>query len=106
LYDDIADIYLEIFPINQAFLAFIPEFLGKPGATVLDLGCGPGQTAKYLTDLGVEISGLDLSEKILEQASAATPAVPWPTKKTRRILFACRDDFRDSGKALGSRTIS
>ena len=35
---------------------------------VLDLGCGPGQTCKYLHELGVSISGLDLSEKMVEQA--------------------------------------
>jgi len=28
---------------------------------VWDFGCGPGQTTKYLKDLGIEISGLDLS---------------------------------------------
>ena len=30
---------------------------------VWDFGCGPGETAKYLKDLGIEISGIDLSEK-------------------------------------------
>ncbi len=35
---------------------------------VWDLGCGSGQTAKHLKNLDVEISGLDLSERILEQA--------------------------------------
>ncbi|MCX5838774.1 MAG: class I SAM-dependent methyltransferase [Deltaproteobacteria bacterium] len=36
---------------------------------------GPGQTAKYLKDLGIEISGLDLSEKILEQARTIHPEI-------------------------------
>ena len=38
-----------------------------------DFGCGPGNTTKYLKNLGVEISGLDLSEKILDQARTAHP---------------------------------
>jgi|WetSurMetagenome_2_1015567.scaffolds.fasta_scaffold163868_2 ubiquinone/menaquinone biosynthesis C-methylase UbiE len=42
---------------------------------VWDLGCGPGQTTKYLKDLGVEISGLDLSEKMLEQAREINPDI-------------------------------
>ena len=42
---------------------------------VWDFGCGPGQTTKYLKNLGIEISGLDLSEKILEQARTIHPEI-------------------------------
>ncbi len=42
---------------------------------VWDFGCGPVQTTKYLKDLGIEISGLDLSEKILEQARTIHPGI-------------------------------
>jgi SAM-dependent methyltransferase len=47
------------------------------GQPVWDLGCGPGQTAKFLKDLGVEVSGLDLSERILEEARALHPGIPF-----------------------------
>ena len=40
-----------------------------------NFGCGPGQTTKYLKDLGIEISGLDHSGKILEQARAIHPGI-------------------------------
>ncbi len=42
---------------------------------VWDFGCGPGNTTKYLKDLGIEISGLDLSEKMLEQARTIHPEI-------------------------------
>ncbi|MFH0975815.1 MAG: class I SAM-dependent methyltransferase [Spirochaetota bacterium] len=42
---------------------------------VWDLGCGPGQTTKYLNDLGIKISGLDISEKIIEQAKLNYPNI-------------------------------
>lgn len=42
---------------------------------VWDIGCGPGQTTKYLKNLGVEISGMDLSEKLLEQARIIHPGL-------------------------------
>ncbi|MCP4550100.1 MAG: class I SAM-dependent methyltransferase [bacterium] len=42
---------------------------------VWDFGCGPGNTSKYLTDLGVEISGLDLSDNMVKQARAAYPEI-------------------------------
>jgi ubiquinone/menaquinone biosynthesis C-methylase UbiE len=40
---------------------------------VWDFGCGPGQTANYLKNQGLDISGLDLSEGILEQAGTLHP---------------------------------
>ena len=42
---------------------------------VWDFGCGPGQTTKYLKNLGIEISGLDLSGKILKQARTIHPEI-------------------------------
>ena len=30
MYNDIVSFYHEIFPLNQAFLAFIPPYLGTP----------------------------------------------------------------------------
>ncbi|MBN2324109.1 MAG: class I SAM-dependent methyltransferase [Spirochaetes bacterium] len=47
----------------------------KGGRPVWDFGCGPGHTAGYLKTLGVEVSGLDLSEKILEQARTIHPKI-------------------------------
>lgn len=79
LYDTAAKEYAETFsgehekkPKDQEILRRFSIAIGdkKP---VWDFGCGPGQTTKYLKDLGVEISGLDLSEKILEQASINYP---------------------------------
>ena len=52
---------------------FSQEIKGK--RPVWDFGCGPGQTTKYLKNLGVNISGLDLSEKILEQARTISPEI-------------------------------
>lgn len=42
---------------------------------IWDFGCGPGQTTKYLRTLGIEISGLDLSEKLIEQANIIHPGI-------------------------------
>ena len=42
---------------------------------VWDFGCGPGHTAQFLKDLGIDISGLDLSQKNLEQARAFHPEI-------------------------------
>ena len=80
-YDTVAKEYAETFsgehekkPKDQEMLRRFSMEIGdkKP---VWDFGCGPGQTTKYLKDLGIEISGLDLSEGILEQARIIHPEI-------------------------------
>jgi ubiquinone/menaquinone biosynthesis C-methylase UbiE len=81
MYDAVAKEYSEAFsgehekkPKDQEILRRFSREIGdkKP---VWDFGCGPGQTTKYLKGLGLEISGLDLSEKILEQARTIHPEI-------------------------------
>jgi ubiquinone/menaquinone biosynthesis C-methylase UbiE len=81
LYDTVAEEYAETFsddhekkPKDQEILQRFLQEIGDR-RPVWDLGCGPGQTAKYLKKLGIEISGLDLSEKILEQARTIHPEI-------------------------------
>ncbi|NNL43272.1 MAG: class I SAM-dependent methyltransferase [Desulfobacterales bacterium] len=81
LYDAVAKEYTETFsgehekkPQDQEILHRFSQQIGgrKP---VWDFGCGPGQTTKYLKDLGVEIYGMDLSESILGRARMAHPEI-------------------------------
>lgn len=70
MYNDISDVYLEIFPLNQAFLGFLPNYLGSPGSAVLDLGCGPGDYVDSLARAGYRGVGIDSSAVMIEQAQA------------------------------------
>jgi ubiquinone/menaquinone biosynthesis C-methylase UbiE len=81
VYDTVAKEYAETFsgehekkPMDREILRRFAQEIGhrKPG---WDLGCGPGQTTKHLTNLGLEVSGLDLSEKTLEQARVRHPGI-------------------------------
>ena len=81
MYDTVAKEYSETFsgehekkPKDQEILRRFSREIGdkKP---VWDFGCGPGQTTKYLKNLGVEVSGLDLSEKTLAQARKLHPEI-------------------------------
>jgi ubiquinone/menaquinone biosynthesis C-methylase UbiE len=81
MYDTVAKEYAETFfgehekkPKDQEILHRFSQEVGDR-RPVWDFGCGPGQTTKYLKDLGIEISGLDLSEKILEQARTIHPEI-------------------------------
>jgi SAM-dependent methyltransferase len=68
MYNDIVSFYDEIFPLNQQFLSFIMGYLGPPGSSVLDLGCGPGYYVDHLSKLGYVASGIDSSTEMIRQA--------------------------------------
>lgn len=81
VYDAVAKEYAEEFynehekkPKDREMLFRFSEEIGNR-RPVWDFCCGPGQTTRYLKNLGIEISGLDLSEKILEQARAIYPGI-------------------------------
>jgi ubiquinone/menaquinone biosynthesis C-methylase UbiE len=80
-YDTVAKEYSDAFfcehekkPKDREILQRFKKEIGDK-TPVWDLACGPGQTTKYLHDLGIKMSGLDLSEKILEQAKKNCPAI-------------------------------
>jgi SAM-dependent methyltransferase len=85
MYDTVAKEYAEKFcrehekkPQDREILyRFSREVAGRK--PVWDFGCGPGQTTQYLVDLGIEISGLDLSPELLEQARILHPGIPFRT---------------------------
>jgi len=93
LYDTVAKKYAEVFsgehekkPKDREVLKRFSIEIGgrKP---VWDFGCGPGETAKFLNDLGIEISGLDLSKKILEQAQAIHPEIHFRKGNILKLEF-------------------
>jgi cyclopropane fatty-acyl-phospholipid synthase-like methyltransferase len=71
MYNDIVDIYNEIFPLNHAFLKFIPTYLGSPGSRVLDLGCGPGEYVDELYQSHYDVTGIDSSSEMIRYAQKA-----------------------------------
>jgi trans-aconitate methyltransferase len=49
------------------------ESLPKESKRILDIGCGTGQLTKQLADLGHEVTGIDQSANMIEQARASFP---------------------------------
>jgi SAM-dependent methyltransferase len=45
----------------------------KPGDTVLDVGCGTGVKSKYLLNKGLNVTGIDFSEKLIAIAMQDVP---------------------------------
>jgi SAM-dependent methyltransferase len=44
----------------------------RPGERVLDVGCGTGRHAHELAGRGIEVHGIDISQRFIDLASAAT----------------------------------
>lgn len=49
----------------------------KGKGVVCELGCGPGQVARYLKDRGVNMCGIDLSAEMVKVASRLNPDIPF-----------------------------
>jgi len=59
-------------PLDRALLDRLAARVGGLGP-ICDLGCGPGQVARYLRDQGAAAFGVDLSEGMLAQARRLNP---------------------------------
>ncbi|GHE10206.1 class I SAM-dependent methyltransferase [Klenkia taihuensis] len=78
-YDRVADAYVgmqagDLGPhpwLRAALAAFAEDVQGL--GPVLDVGCGPGQVSAHLAGLGVDVSGVDLSPRMVEHARSAYP---------------------------------
>jgi SAM-dependent methyltransferase len=82
-YDRLADEYarrifdeLRYKPLDRELLdRFAAKVAGH--GEVCDMGCGPGQVARYLRDAGATVFGLDLSPQMLVQARQFNPEIPF-----------------------------
>ena len=82
-YDRVAAEYAEQFrdemekkPFDRKMLDWLIEKAGTLG-TICDMGCGPGQIARYLHDRGAEVCGVDLSAAMVERARSLHPDIPF-----------------------------
>jgi SAM-dependent methyltransferase len=60
-------------PFDRGFLDRFAESVGD--ARIVELGCGPGHVAGYLASRGANVSGLDLSPAMIEQAKRLFPGL-------------------------------
>jgi SAM-dependent methyltransferase len=84
-YDTLADEYvrhvydeLRHKPIDRQLLDRFADGVRDTGLAC-DLGCGPGQVARYLHERGVEVCGVDLSPAMVERARRLNPGIEFRT---------------------------
>ena len=61
-------------PLDRVLLDRFAEAV-KGRGDVCDMGCGPGQVARYLHERGIPVFGLDLSPGMVAQARELNPAI-------------------------------
>lgn len=80
-YDRVAEDYAANFtdeldkkPFDRKMLEWLAEKTDGRGV-VCDMGCGPGQIARYLSMRGVEVCGIDLSPEMVRKARELNPGI-------------------------------
>jgi len=63
-------------PFDRECLDRLTREVGGLGP-ICDLGCGPGQIARYLRRHGVDTLGIDLSSKMVSEAQQLNPEIPF-----------------------------
>jgi SAM-dependent methyltransferase len=78
-YDAVAERYADEIAAELANKPFDREFLNRFAETVkgkgkvVEVGCGPAHVSAYLAERGVDVTGLDLSPHMVEQAQRLFP---------------------------------
>jgi len=80
-YDTIAKEYADQFfnemerkPFDRKMLDWLAEKVNGRGL-ICDLGCGPGQIARYLNSQGVNVCGIDWSSEMVNYARQQNPSI-------------------------------
>ena len=82
----------------------------KPGARILDVGCGFGGSVAYLSSLGYRVTGIDISEALLEHGRELYPDhrlfvsnaeyMPFEDETFDALLFECSLSLMDMDAVL------
>lgn len=92
-YDEVAERYaLDYFdelarkPFDRQLLT---RFAGSIPANrrVCDIGCGPGQIARFLAELGAQMTGVDISRAMIETARRLNPGLAFEQGDMLRLQF-------------------
>jgi ubiquinone/menaquinone biosynthesis C-methylase UbiE len=59
----------------------------KSGGLILDIGCGAGRDAKYFTEKGYEVIGIDMSSELLNIAKLNAPKAKFKLMNMKNIEF-------------------
>lgn len=75
-------------PMDRLLLTAFAE-RNKSKGKVLDMGCGPGQTTRFLADAGcANITGTDLSQAMIATAKSLNPQINFEVADMLKLQYA------------------
>lgn len=74
-------------PLDRELLASLAKETAGQG-WICDLGCGPGQIARFLRDRGADVFGLDLSHGMLCEATRLNPDIAFLQADMTRLALS------------------
>jgi ubiquinone/menaquinone biosynthesis C-methylase UbiE len=85
-YEQMADLYNSLYPdVNKENIDF---FIYKlHGDKILDIGCGSGRDAEYFVNKGLDVIGIDLSNRFIEISQDRVPKAKFIKMDMRNINF-------------------
>ncbi len=90
-YDAVAAAYAQEFvdeldrkPFDRWLLERIADLAGPH--PIVEVGCGPGHVAAYLTSVGAEVTGVDLSPEMVRQARERFPDIEFHSGDLRALM--------------------
>lgn len=88
-YNKIADTYAGKYFDDLSDVPYIDTFLTylKPGAHILDVGCGNGNFSRYIQRKGYTCEGIDLSPEMLRIAKERVPGIPFILKDMKHLDY-------------------
>ena len=65
---------------EEAWINLLTRAIGTKRLKILDVGCGTGVIALLLAEMGHEVTGVDISERMLERAREKAKSIEIPVK--------------------------
>ncbi len=95
----------ELYDDRHAFVSkygkeLVELLQAEKGERILDLGCGTGDLANELSEFGVDVVGVDQSEKMIEQAKRKYSYLPFYVKDAVQLDYDCEFDAVFSNAVL------
>ena len=88
-YNDVADLYEQTFMGSDLYSSSYDRFLKliKPGSSVLEVGCGPGNVSRYLLNQkpDLKITGIDYAEQMIQRSKVNNPKVNYKVLDCKEI---------------------